>query len=712
MVFADLNLIKPASKFYYNRDWSKYEPALLNEILCNTNLTFENDTVQEYWNTFENTLIKIVDEIAPLKQFCNDSSFNSKLPCPIKNKINRRKRLLRKNSISNSISRSAEIKNLNKEIKAHFFKNKIHLIKKQTNMGKPEGLWKAVKIAKNEPCNNLPAILTLNNIPVNDTDLPNAFSDYFHNKINTMRQNLAICPNVYNGKCKLIVDSKFFMSESDVDLAMSTLKSKNCEGFDRIPVKILYDARVILKKTLAALFEKIYHENTIPEQWKIAKITPIFKKGSKNKIENYRPIANLCSASKVFEKLILNQIGYLEKTNKLDLTGIQQHGFKKSKSTTTAAQLLQSIISRATDENNFVIMASLDLSAAFDLVNVELLIKRLRVMGLPIDLVKMISIWLTDRKQYVEISGLSSAILDLDSGTVQGSILGPLLYAIFVSPLFDLANLTNFADDNFIVGWNKLLPALIDDMEKTLEMIIKWLKDSGLEVNEGKTEVCLFHRNDQPLITIKLLGNSVKTKKSMNVLGVLFDSKLTWGPHVAHAICKANKSLYAIRLIKKYFTAEQIKTLLTAYYYSSLYYNSEVWLSPFLSSEIRTQLLSASAKALQTSLNVYNPYISHIKIHNQFKQAMPKQMSLYKLSLQLHKLYNQNENTYEWVHFASQIIITSRQTKFENIKRNNYKIGLNTLTNKLSCLNKLIDLKTLDLSFASYKREMKIKFAI
>lgn len=134
-----------------------------------------------------------------------------------------------------------------------------------------------------------------------------------------------------------------------------------------------------------------------------------------------------------------------------------------------------------------------------------------------------------------------------------------------------------------------------------------------------------------------------------------------------------------------------------------------MWLSPFLSSEIRTQLLSASAKALQTSLNVYNPYISHIKIHNQFKQAMPKQISLYKLSLQLHKLYNQNENTYEWVHFASQIIITGRQTKFENIKRNNYKIGL---TNKLSCLNKLIDLKTLDLSFASYKREMKIKFAI
>jgi hypothetical protein len=188
---------------------------------------------------------------------------------------------------------------------------------------------------------------------------------------------------------------------------MKSLKCKNSEGFDRIPVKILCDARDILKIPLATLFHKIYFENTVPEQWKIAKVTPIFKKGSKNKIENYRPISNLCSTSKVFEKLILNQIGFLERTNKLDLTGIQQHGFKKSKSTSTAAQLLQSIISRVTDENNYALMASLDLSAAFDLVNVELLIKRLRIMGLPMDLVKLIRTWLTDRKPYVEISGLS-----------------------------------------------------------------------------------------------------------------------------------------------------------------------------------------------------------------------------------------------------------------------------------------------------------------
>ena len=301
---------------------------------------------------------------------------------------------------------------------------------------------------------------------------------------------------------------------------------------------------------------------------------------------------------------------------------------------------------------------------------------------------------------------------DVGSGTVQGSILGPLLYAIFVSPLFDLTNITNFADDNFIVGWNKLLHVLIDDMEKKLEMIIKWLRDSGLQVNETKTEVCLFHRNDKPLITVKLQGKTIKTQKTINVLGVVFDSKLTWGPHVAHCTTKANKTLFAIRQIKKFFKQDQIQTILKAYFYSTLYYNSEVWLSPYLNSDLKTHLLSTSARALQCTLNTYIPFISHIKIHELFTQVLPKNFTQYKLSLELYKIYNQTEPTYEWVHFVSQITITGRQTKFEIAKTSNYKIGQNALSNKLACLNKQIELKSLDQSFASFKREMKTKFRV
>ena len=142
-------------------------------------------------------------------------------------------------------------------------------------------------------------------------------------------------------------------------------------------------------------------------------------------------------------KLILKQIQYLESTNKLDLTGKQQHGFKRNKSTATAGALLQSLIARAADNDCYVVMASLDLSMAFDMVNTELLIKRLRVMGMPLDLINLIKEWLVGRTFYVQVGDDCSALFDSDVRTIQESVLGPILYALFVSPLFDLTQLND-----------------------------------------------------------------------------------------------------------------------------------------------------------------------------------------------------------------------------------------------------------------------------
>ena len=213
-------------------------------------------------------------------------------------------------------------------------------------------------------------------------------------------------------------------------------------------------------------------------------------------------------------------------------------------------------------------MASLDLSAAFDLVNIKLLFNRLVIIGFPKDVVKLIEVWLTDRKLYVELNGMSSCLYDCDDGTVQGLVLGPILYAIFVSPLFDLTPGTNFADDNYIINFNSLINDLIENMERNLEMIVKWLKDSGHKVNESKTELCLFHRNDIQKITIQLQDQTIQSKKSMNVLGVIFDSKLTWSEQTSNAILKSNKALCAIRLIKQYLIPTKILTLLSSNYYS------------------------------------------------------------------------------------------------------------------------------------------------
>jgi hypothetical protein len=159
------------------------------------------------------------------------------------------------------------------------------LIKKHTQISKPDGLWKAVKIAKDLPTDNLPAILTLNNVEINEIDLPNTFSDFFHNKISTMNRNCPVSPNVYNGKCKLIVDNRFFMSESDLDLALMSLKPKTCEGYDRIPVRILFDALDILKIPLATLKKKFTMKTMCPSSGRLLKLHPYLKRVQKTKLK-------------------------------------------------------------------------------------------------------------------------------------------------------------------------------------------------------------------------------------------------------------------------------------------------------------------------------------------------------------------------------------------------------------------------------------------
>ena len=228
------------------------------------------------------------------------------------------------------LARNAIIKDLNKQIKAHFFESKRKLILNKVTSDQ-NNIWKAVKIAKGCSGNKIPRNLTVRGSSIDPENLAEAFAVFFHEKVEHYKNEAVLNSLVYNGGNKLIVGDRFFMDVNSISKCLTTLKPKTSEGYDRIPVKIVFDARDLLLPTLTKLFKLIYQQRVIPYQWKIARILPIHKKGSKTQIENYRPIANLCSFSKIFEKLILNQINYLKSTNKLDLTGKPQHGFKKKK---------------------------------------------------------------------------------------------------------------------------------------------------------------------------------------------------------------------------------------------------------------------------------------------------------------------------------------------------------------------------------------------
>jgi hypothetical protein len=662
------------------------------------------------WNSYENKIVKIVDKLAPVEVSTNCINRATTSPF-LRSKLNRRKYLLKKRSKGVLVdAEKDEIRNLTKQIRYSYYEDRRQHVRTRIKPGNNKSLWDAVRIAKDIEPVPLPDYVTRDGEIYTEKEVASAFSEYFDDKVTNLQSSTAKSGSVYNGKKCLNSCNKNFMTEDKVKECLNELKIKNCEGFDRIPLRILKSGAPILCRPLSILFHKIYETKQIPEQWKAAKVLPLHKKGNLHDVTNYRPISNLCSVSKIYEKLILKRLENIAQENNIDLTGIQQHGFKRKRSTTTASLTLQSPISRKMDENKFAAMASLDLSAAFDLVDLDLLSKRIRIMGLPDDIRDLLKIWLENRFYYVQANGFNSIMKQTNVGTVQGSILGPILYALFIKPLYDIEKITTFADDNYVVSWSTKKENALEILRKKLEKILKWLKDSGLKVNESKTELCIFHRNKNTEGQLTIEESPIVAKDEMNVLGMTFDSNLKWGPQVSRVIKGANKALQAIKMIRKFFNTNEIIQLLTSNFYSRLYYCSEVWHLPTLSPNLKQILLSASANALKLCYNKYDRSLSYIELHKQSQRALPVEVCAYKHSLLLYKVVREEQPKREWIGLNFQMINTRRQQFFETSNTSNYKVGNNILINRLSSLNRKILLQDLNLPFESFKIKCKTMF--
>ena len=179
------------------------------------------------------------------------------------------------------------------------------------------------------------------------------------------------------------------------------------------------------------------------------------------------------------------------------------------------------------------------------------------------------------------------------------------------------------------------------ELQSSLQIITRWLSSSGLKVNSSKTEICLFSRTDHIPVEIHLNGETIISKSTINVLGVIFDSKLKCGAQVSSAITKASRALNAISLIKTYFTTGELLQLITSNFYSILYYNSEIWHIPTLNQSLKNSLRSVSAKAIKLCMKSNDHWLlSHADLHEIAGRALPERMMHYKLALQLHRTFN------------------------------------------------------------------------
>jgi hypothetical protein len=461
----------------------------------------------------------------------------------------------------------------------------------------------------------------------------------------------------------------------------------------------------VLALPLSKLFEKIYQTRKLPDQWKISRTVPLFKKGNKKNTNSYRPISNLCSMSKIFERLMLNRLTDIESEARVDLTGKNQHGFKKGRSTVTALKEIQSQIAMKIDEGYYVAMGSLDLTAAFDVVNTDLPLKRLEKLGLPQDWMELLEAWLRDRAAFVEVSADRSMIYDVNIGTVQGSILGPVLFSLFVSPVFGGNNIVAYADDTYTITSAKTKENAVAELGEALTAITLWFKGSGLKVNEEKTEIAIFYKNNCNPADVLIIWSTIRTKDTIKVLGITMDTTLTWLEHVNNTISNIQSKIHAIRTIQRFFFEDEILQLLKAYCYPSLYYASGVWLTPSLNSKLKAKLFSASGKIL-TTIRID----SYRNLHKQFTRATPEMWLNYELAISLYNLNITRLPLQDWQTLQKNTLHNRRSTKLHFTSTNNLRCGLNALPNCLKTITNRIEASWLTLSKETYKQRCKKEF--
>ena len=199
----------------------------------------------------------------------------------------------------------------------------------------------------------------------------------------------------------------------------------------------------------------------------------------------------------------------------------------------------------------------------------------------------------------------------------------------------------------------------------------------------------------------------IKSSKTINVLGVIFDQKLQWGEQINNCTTKANNAITAIRMFKKFFTTKELLQLVTSNVYSTLYYNSEIWHLHSLKGTLKQKLLSTSAKAIKMCVKYWTNDVSFHELHKKFNRATPENYLLYKHALALFKLLTNGNFTTEWVALNFNQILTSRQTLFMSLRANKRKVGLNALANRVFILNNKIPLAWFSMSIDTYKIHCK-----